>query len=133
MKKTNVELLEFFGLKVGDKVRVEDDKSVYNILKEDEVCEEYDKYKHINCWSTTSFGSYLINRNYEVIKPKKKLGEMKCIEINCYECPFHTICEDGVLGKTLSEIFETHEKRMLELREKLNAIKAELDKEGEVE
>ncbi|MDD4070001.1 MAG: hypothetical protein PHF05_06075, partial [Candidatus Izemoplasmatales bacterium] len=108
MKKTNIELLEFFGLKVGDKVRVEDDKSVYNIFKEDEVCEENDKYKHINCWNTTFFGSYLISRNYEVITPKKKLGEIKCRDVICITCPFHLICRGHEPNKTLNEIFETH-------------------------
>ena len=131
MKKTNEELLQFFGLKIGDKVKIK------GFTKSFVIVEEYGKIfaKRENCLSSWDYydigklADVLLICDYEIIKPKKKLGEMKCGEINCSECPFRTICGDSPSGETLSEIFETHEKRMLELREKLNAIKAELDKE----
>ncbi len=135
MIKTNEELLQFYGLKVGDKVKVSGYYYTFVIVEENgkifakrENC--LSSWDYYDVWTLTDV---LLNNEYEVVKPKKKLGEMKCGEINCFECLFHTICEDFASGETLSEIFETREKRMLELREKLNAIKAELDKDVEEE
>ena len=134
MKKTNEELLQFFGLKVGDNIKVDGYSYPFVIfVKDGEIFAKRENGFSWDYYNTGTLTDVLLNCDYEIITPKKKLGEMKCIEINCYECPFSTICEDGASSETLSEIFETHEKRMLELREKLNAIRTKLDKEAEEE
>jgi len=99
MKKTDKELLEFFGLKVGDRVKIDCYQKLFVIIEE----------------NIPLFMLTVSTNEYEIVKP------------------IHAICEDGVSGKTLSEIFETHEKELKDVKEKLNAIKAELDKDVEVE
>ena len=138
MKKTNEELLQFFGLKVGDKVKIEGSTSVYNIFKEDEVCEENDKYKHIDYWSTASFGVYLISRNYEIITPKKKVGELTCDEMSCKNCPIKVINCCLRSNDTFYKRLESYKKEVLSIGDLkpyeqafFDSIKTELDKEVE--
>ena len=134
MKKTNEEILEFFGLRVGDKVKIEGfayplvifEESGIQYVAGNWIC----NYAGIKL-DIIDFIHKLLGNDYEIIKHKKKLGEVQCNEIKCFECPFRAICGDSPSGETLSEIFETHEKRMLELREKLNAIRTKLDKDVE--
>lgn len=133
MKKTNEELLQFFGLKIGDKIKVDGYYHPFvigeengNIFAKRENC--------LSSWDYYDIGTLtdvLLNCDYKTITPKKKLGEMKCGEIFCSKCPFRTICEDCAPSETLSEIFEAHEKKLKDVKEKLNAIKAELDRNVE--
>ena len=139
MKKTNEELLQFFGLKIGDKIKVD---GYYHPFV---IGEENGKIfaKRENClssWDYYDVGTLtdvLLNCDYEVIAPKKKLGEMKCEEMLCKNCPLRAVNCD-IDSSTLYEVLETYEKDLnsfstLKPFEKalFDAIKAELDKEVE--
>ena len=78
MKKTNVELLEFFGLKIGDKVKIK------GFTKSFVIVEENGKIfaKRENCLSSWDYydnydigklADVLLNCEYEIIKHKKKI------------------------------------------------------------
>ena len=144
MKKTDKELLEFFGLKVGDKVKIEGLINPFVILEESGIqyFEEigYKGYKGIcTSWDIIDFIHKLIGNEYEIIKHKKKIGEMKCDEMLCRKCPLRAIDCDAK-GKTLYEALENYKKYLnsfngsLKPFEKalIGVIKAELDKEVEI-
>jgi len=132
MKKTNEELLKFFGLKVGDKIKVDGYYYPFVIVEENGKIFAKRKINYLYSWDYYDWTllDVLLNREYEIIKPKK-IGELICDEMLCRKCPFRAICGDSPSGETLSEIFETHEKELKDVKEKLNAIKAELDKDVE--
>lgn len=144
MKKTNEELLQFFGLKVGDKVKVKG--YYYPFVIDEENGKIFAKReKFLSSWDYYDIGkltNILLNDEgdtdfeYEVVKPKKKIGEMKCDEMLCRKCPLRAIdCDDE--AKTLYEALEIYRKHLnnyngsLEPFEKtiIDAIKVELDKE----
>ena len=143
MKKTNNELLQFFGLKVGDKIKVEGFINPFVILEESgtQYFEEigYKGYKGIcTSWDIIDFIHKLLGNEYEIIPPKKKLGEMKCGEINCYECPLRAVDCD-IDSSTLYEALENYKKYLNSFNSSLkpfektfiDALKAELDKDVE--
>jgi hypothetical protein len=76
---------------------------------------------------------------YEIVKPKKKIGEMKCREINCYECPLRVIDCNTTSSRTLYESLEKYLNNFNSFNSSLkpfektfiDAIKVELDKEVE--
>ena len=139
MKKTDEDLLEFFGLKVGDKIKVDGYYYPFVIfVKDGEIFA-----KRENClsswdyYNTAILTDVLLNCEYEIITPKKKLGEMKCEEMLCKNCPLRAVNCD-IDSSTLYEVLETYEKDLnsfstLKPFEKalFDAIKAELDKEVE--
>ena len=143
MKKTDEDLLEFFGLKVGDKIKVEGFINPFVIFEDRGIqyVEEigYKGYKGIcTSWDIIDFIHKLIGNDYEIIKPKKKLGELKCSDVNrCRNCPLGLIHCWCVSNKTLYENLKIKTNATLPLKpfEKtfIDAIKAELDKDVEEE
>jgi len=135
MKKTNEEILQFYGLKVGDKIKV--DGYCYPFV----IVEENGKIftKRENCLSSCDYTSVLLNCDYEIITPKKKVGELICDEMLCKKCPLRAIVCDAN-SKTLYEALENYKKYLngfdshLKPFEKtfIDAIKAELDKDVEI-
>lgn len=103
MKFTSEKLLKFFGLKVGDKIKVNGYFYPFVIIEENGKIFA----KSENCLSSRDFcgvgalTNILLNNEYEVVKPKKKLGEMKCGEMSCSECPFISFdCSEWRLNST---------------------------------
>ena len=45
----------------------------------------------------------LLNNEYEVVKPKKKIGDMKCEGMLCSKCPLRAIYCDITSSRTLYE------------------------------
>lgn len=137
-RKTNERLLQFLGLKVGDKIKVEGYYYPFVIVEENDIIFA----KRENCLSGWDFydvgalTNILLTCDYEIIKLKKKLGDMKCDEMSCNECPLRAIDCDAK-GKTLYEALENYKKYLnsfngsLKPFEKtiIDAIKVELDKE----
>ena len=138
MKKTNKELLEFFGLKVGNKVKVDGYRYPFVIVEENDIIFA----KKENCLSGWDFydvgalTNILLTRDYGIITSKKKLGEMKCNEILCSKCPLRAINCDSI-GRTLYEALEKYREYLNSFDDPLKpfektfiaSIKAELDKE----
>ncbi len=143
MKKTNEEILQFYGLKVGDKIKVDGYYYPFVIVEENGKIFAKRKINYLYSWDYYNVGTFndvLLNRDYEIITPKKKIGDMKCSEIKCSKCPLRAIDCDAK-GKTLYEALENYKKYLnsfngsLKPFEKalIGAIKVELDKDVEVE
>ena len=137
MKKTNEELLQFFGLKVGDKVKVSGYYYTFVIVEEDgEIFAKRENglssWNYYNTWTLTDV---LLNCDYEIVKPKK-IGEMKCSEMACKDCPLRTIDCD-INSRTLYDALEKYIEDLNSFdsslkpfeRAFIDAIKVELDKE----
>ncbi len=132
MKKTNEELLQFYGLKVGDKVKV--DGYYYPFVIVEENGKIFAKRENsLSSWDYYDIGkltNVLLKNEYEVVKPKKKIGERKCEEfVNCKGCPFalSNVCITSrtVNGnKNFIEIVKSTQKE-------LDDIKLRLDEEVE--
>ena len=80
MKKTNEEILDFFGLKVGNEIKVDSYYYPFVIFKENgkifvENCSSH--------YDVVTLIRILLNNEYEVVKPKKKIGDMKCEGMLC--------------------------------------------------
>ena len=145
MKKTNEELLQFFGLKIGDKIKVDGYYCPFVIDEENGIqyFEEFEEigykgYKGIcTSWDIIDFIHKLIGNEYEIIKPKKKIGEMKCDEMLCSKCPLRAVDCDITSSRTLYESLEKYLNSFnssLKPFEKtfIDAIKVELDKDVEI-
>lgn len=140
MKKTNKELLQFFGLKVGDRVKVEGFINSFVIFENSGIqyVEEMNKNWISNSRDIIDFIHKLLGNEYEIIKPKKKVGEIKCSEMACIKCPLRAIdCEK--LSITLYEQLEDYKKSILSFGDLkpfektfIDAIKVELDKDVEI-
>lgn len=140
MKKTNEELLEFFGLKVGDKVKVDGYYYPFVIVEENGKISAK-RENSLSSWDYYDIGkltNVLLKNEYDFVKPKKKIGDIKCDEISCRKCPLRAI-DCTAKGKTLYEALEKYREYLngfggsLEPLEKtiIASIKAELDKEVE--
>ena len=140
MKKTSKELLEFFGLKVGDKIKVDGYHYPFVIFVRDgEIFAKRENGFYTDYYNTGTLTDVLLNCEYKIITSKKKLGEMKCNEMLCRKCPLRAIDCDAK-GKTLYEALENYKKYLngfngsLKPFEKafIDAIKVELDKDVEI-
>lgn len=134
MKFTSEDLLKAMGLKIGDVIKtsvgdifeiVKDDNFIYLYLKNDEGRAIGSKQSR-----------YLINLEFEILPPVKKVGDMRCNKILCRKCPLRAI-DCNASGKTLYEALEKHIKYLNGFNDSLKpfektfiaSIKAELDKE----
>ena len=132
MKKTSNELLQFFGLKVGDKIKVEGYYYTFVIVEENGKIFA----KRENCLYSWDYTSVLLNCEYEIIKHKKKIGEMKCSEMACKDCPLRIIDCD-INSRTLNEALEIYIEDLNSFNSSLkpfekaliDAIKVELDRD----
>ena len=113
MKKTNEEILQFYGLKVGDKIKVDGYYYPFVIVEENGKIFAKRKINYLYSWDYYDIGkltNVLLKNEYEVVKPKKKLGDMKCGEMSCNECPFISFDCSNVLKSipkaTLYEVLE---------------------------
>lgn len=106
MKKSNKEILDSLGLKVGDRVKILNcDFCDYFVIKKGkdgfEYAESVHSYRPCNTWYLQTLASILLEYEYEIVKPKKKLGDMKCGEMSCNECPFISFdCSEWRLNST---------------------------------
>lgn len=111
MKKTTKEFLEFLGLKVGDRFKIKDEPN-----REYEIVFETGNgfsliRRELNLLGTvviyTSW-EYLLDKEYEIVPKPTKLGEMRCTEKECQECPLRMLdCLLDEIGKvTLYEMLD---------------------------
>lgn len=130
MQKTNKELAEFYGIEVGDTVRIysnEKDYADYKVILINDI-----KLEPIN--GNWIFDPFIIaDRKYEVIKTKK-YGDLKCDDLcRCEECPLQVFTCRNITGNTLYGILEESCIKFGYSTDHpiYKAFKAELDKEAE--
>ena len=108
MQKTNKEIAEFYGIKVGDVVKIYDQSGIsdydltFNVVFMDGI-----KLIRADLRRGTEFDPWILaTRKYEVIKPKKKYGDLKCNDFdNCSSCPLRAFTCDHA-ANTLYGILE---------------------------
>lgn len=123
MKFTSEDLAKAMGLKVGDRIKLENGEIA-------EVIEDYD------LWFESSelkrYGLYTISgQNFEILPRKKKVGEKLCMDFDCNKCPLFVInCNNSIN----SSLYEKLEQTFADVNddELYNILKARLDKEVEV-
>lgn len=138
MKKTSKELADFYGIKVGDEVNVfNDDGTIYGIFLVKDL-EERCPLQVIHCprepYVKAMDVYHIGDKNYEIIKPKKKYGDLKCKDFySCNECPLQVFSCGNVADNTLYGVLEeTCIKHRYDINHPIyKAFKAELDKEVE--
>ena len=119
MKFTNKDLAKAMGLKVGDRIKVSD-----------MVFEVNGDYLLIDEKNYTHSLLILIGKDFEIVHPKKKLGEKLCKEMVCDNCPLCKITCMYRYYKTLYEVLDNWYERFQD-KELYDILKARLDKEVE--
>ena len=123
-KEKQEKILKAFNLKEGDRVMFKLYGETYTITynKEDE------RYVVVGCNGVENYFNSLINFEFEKIEHKKKIGDLKCGELFCINCPMFCINCSGFEGTIFEELERT--KVSTNMRESIyQAIKAEIDKE----
>lgn len=120
MKFTSEQLANAMGLKVGDIIRVRN---------EDYKITEYYELRTLDNEHTYNLGDF-VKEDYEIIKPKKKIGEQFCKDIQCAKCPIKILNCGGRQYNTLFEII-AYLKDYYDDKEVYDMFKARLDKEIE--
>lgn len=138
MRKTNKELAEFYGIKEGDIVEVTLNSGAVFPFKVENLDAihplKYEGQLDSRREDLTCIG----NREYKIIKPKKKYGETMCDDYeNCDKCPLYLLRCDGYDGKnTKWPLYRVLNEICYKVGMKSNnpiykAFRAELDKEVE--
>ena len=129
MKKTSKEFMEWLGLQVGDKVRVNLNKpeEIFTITKlNDEIRIENENY----CFSIKA----LFNTEYDIIPKPKRVGDTLCQNVECEKCPLRMVvgCENVpskyTLYQCLEEIKDCNENNNMFDQEIYDLLLARLDK-----
>ena len=123
MKFTNKDLANAMGLKVGDKIKLEE-----MILKvtNNYRLEKQENKKVLPLWLLVD-----TDKDFEIVKPKKKVGEQICREIECPYCPLRGVCYEADATLTLFDVLEDTNIKMCNDKEIYDILKARLDKEVE--
>lgn len=123
MKFTSEDLAKSMGVKVGDIIKVNWSKGnkIYKITEYYELRDQEDFYIRL---------TEIINQDYEILTPKKKLGEKLCMNFDCNKCPLFVINCDNSIN---SSLYEKLEQTFADVNddELYNFLKSRLDKEIE--
>ena len=127
MKFTSEDLMKYMGLQVGDRIKV---------TFKDDTIEEYEiiKYDNGNIILHDDFHGYddhvgyLLDNEIEILPRPKRVGELKCNDISCTQCPLKCMCM-GNFGTNLYDNLE-HYKDEQEIfdQEIYDLLKTRLDK-----
>ena len=110
MKKTNEDILEFFGLKIGDTVKL------YN------RCFKVGTVGGVLTLGTTPLLGALVGNEYEVVR---NFGDCACNDVPCDTCPLrHLDCGWSDPTSTLSQVLDAFKDQGL--NEKVYAAYKEL-------
>lgn len=122
MKFTYEDLAKAMGLKVGDRI------------KHNEIKYKIDDSYWLRCEITKRNISiiFLINEEFEILPPKKKVGELKCDDFQCEKCPLRSL-NRSVKSSVQEELYDILEKfnEKYHDQEIYDIIKKRLDKEVE--
>lgn len=120
MKYTSKELAKLLGIKIGDRIRLSDGEI-------GEVIEDYQL--DFQPWRVGLH--IIIDKDFEILPQKKKLGEKLCEEIGCDECPLLRLnCPMEFTKSSLYEILKDWYEINKD-KEIYDILKARLDKEIE--
>ena len=135
MIKTSKELMEWLGLQVGDRVKV---NFTSNMFQEDLIYEVVDdkifvNQIHLKVVNTKDFImidlNYLVNIDFEILPRPKRVGDLKCKGFgNCGGCPLYWLSCDYSNGGNLYEALEDWFENSKD-QEIYDLLKARLDKE----
>lgn len=125
MKFTREQLIKVMGLKEKDVVFCQGKK--YIIRENKLICK--DEQDGIGLDIILDI-DYFLDKDFEIVKPKKKVGDTICREICCYNCPLKMLdCLDNN-NRTLFEKLEIVHKEYND-KELYDILRARLDKEVE--
>ena len=103
MKFTSEDLMKAMGLAVGDRIKVKTYDNFEEVFETYEVMQKAgDTYlQSIDCGFIDSF-AYLIDQDFEILPRPKRVGDLKCEELDCRNCPIRVIClEDRHISNSL--------------------------------
>ena len=112
--------MEFVEFKVGTKSNWAGNK-IYKITEYYELRDQEDFYIRL---------TEIINQDYEILSPKKKVGDLICKDVDCTKCPLRSgYCNGSVTDRLYDRLEQTFAD--IEDKEIHNILKARLDKEVE--
>lgn len=126
MKFTSEDLMKAMGLSVGDRVKFTDvdwDNHIYEIIIQNS------EYLVKPDMSPLFPIIKLLNRDFEILPRPKRVGDLKCEECNCKDCPLQYICPMTYTANY--KLFEVLEECNVYDKEIYDLLKARLDKEVE--
>lgn len=116
---TRKDLAQKMGLKPGDQIKV------WNT-----IFKLNDKYSFIGNNDYPASPALFIDEEFEIIQPKKKIGDLICKDVDCDTCPLRVLHCDAAYSDTLYKILERHFAEMgIKDKEIYNILKERLDKE----
>lgn len=87
MKFTSEDLMKAMGLKVGDRVVCLDSRYIFMVR-------EYRGNVYLECENAdleTQFIHYLLNVDFEILPAPKRVGDLKCKDFECSQCPIRAL------------------------------------------
>lgn len=123
MKFTSKDLMSAMGLAVGDKIKFYNE--VFTII------ENIPNYIGIENDTALYNIDILLNKDFEILPKPKRVGDLKCEEFECLECPLRCICpwdEEQYEKETLYEVLKFLQVVKSD-QEIHDLLKARLDKE----
>lgn len=131
MKFTSENLIKAMGLNVGDRVKIADD--IYKLYLTDLGnyylnCTKYDE--KMEMYSTKDIELIdLLDKDIEILPRPKRVGDLKCDDFECTNCPLKYICCLCDWGfKTNNNLFNILELFNCYDQEIYDLLKARLDK-----
>lgn len=119
MKFTSGDLLRVLGLKVGDVIKT----SVGDIFEIVEVNFIYLYLKNAEGRAIAWQSNYLIDLEFEILPPVKKVGDMRCKDFEvCKECPLRFINCRNSDNQVLFDIFKDLKENLCLVDEEIEAI-----------
>lgn len=121
MQLTRKVLIEALGLKPGDKITAKNWRK---------ICTISDEYYLLSNdgWKYSPY--ILMDVEFEIVQPKKKIGDLICIDVGCKKCPLCAIqCKGGTRGTLYNTLEETFDD--IKDDEIYKILKARLDMEVE--
>ena len=119
MTLTSEELAKLLGIKIGDKIKFSNGRIV-DVIKD-----------YVLDFHPLKASLYvIIDEEFEIVQPKKKIGDLICIDVGCKKCPLCAIqCKGGTRGTLYNTLEETFDD--IKDDEIYNILKSRLDKEVE--
>ena len=100
MKVTTEQIMNMSDIKAGDRIIYH---GIEYTVKRTRDIQKYILVDPDGC--TLTFGD-LIDEEFQLIKPKKKVGETLCCEHFCEECPLRLLSCETVEADTLYEVLD---------------------------
>ena len=123
MKFTSEDLLKSIGLQVGDKVKIETGY-IFEVVNNGGISLE-----RLGEGYYTDL-EFLVDTEFEIIPRPKRVGDLKCEEIECKDCPLDYICSLNNLPN-YTTLYENLKRCQINDQEIYDLLEARLDKEVE--